>query len=123
MSNGPFRLSKEMYAAPELEVVDLGGEDVICNSVTGDGTDSEFGGGDPGDPEGTPDKIPKIKCASSRLRRWCVGPVAPFALASRSGPGPSYLATRVRNPRLRNNKASRFLNLKSRSKELGGFVV
>ncbi len=44
-------MSKEMYAAPELEVVDLGGEDVICatasgtggNAGTGDGLEGEGG--------------------------------------------------------------------------------
>ena len=39
-------MSKEIYAAPELELVDLGGEDVVCDSVGGVGTDTEFGGGD-----------------------------------------------------------------------------
>ena len=114
-------MSKEMYAAPELEVFDLSGEDVICATTSGIGTDTDRG--DQGGGRGLARRILKAKCASSRLRRWCVGPAAPFALVRRSSPGASYLAIRVRNPRLRNNKASRFLSLKSRSKELGGFVV
>ena len=46
-------MSKEMYAAPELEVVDLGGEDVICSSPSssagGTGTDTDTGDWENGD--------------------------------------------------------------------------
>ncbi len=36
-------MSKEMYAAPELELVDLGSEDVVCDSVTGGGNGTGSG--------------------------------------------------------------------------------
>ena len=39
-------MSKEMYAAPELEVFDLSGEDVMYASIGGEGTDSGPGNGD-----------------------------------------------------------------------------
>ena len=39
-------MSKEMYAAPELEVVDLGGEDVICATTSGTSTHPGTGDGD-----------------------------------------------------------------------------
>ena len=39
-------MSKEMYAAPELEVVDLGGEDVICGSTVVEGIGGDTGTGD-----------------------------------------------------------------------------